>query len=659
MAWPQSQEYREAIQAPELCFHDPELRQGQAVTDRLGLPRPCAGTFADVYQMACPATGNRWAIKCFTREIPGLRDRYREISAHLQQVKLPFTVDFQYLEQGIRIRGCWYPILKMAWVEGLTLNEFVHKTLAKPQTLEALGQLWLRMAQKLRDARLAHADLQHGNVLLVSGNKPGAVNLKLVDYDGMFVPALAGNKSSEVGHANYQHQERLRQATYNGEVDRFSHLVIYTALQGLANRPDFWDRYDNGDNLLFREEDFKAPGNSPLFQELWDQGRSEVRSLVGNLVLATQGPLERVPLLADVHANGHVQRLSVAQEKQIQAVLTAAVKTVRSAPETHDDLILNEGTGSVNSVCFSPDGKRLATACIDGTASVWDAHTGQKTLTLNGHTRSVNSVAFSPDGKRLASGSSDGTVIVWDAQTGQQVLTLKGRLGKEVITRIGKLLTRLTVNVSSVCFSPDGKLLASAGEYYSFESYPTNAAKLWDAQTGQEAYSLLAHRGRIHAVTFSPGSQRLASAGFDNTVRVWDAPTFREPLDLHGHGRTVDGLSFSPDGQRLASASLDKTVRVWDTQTGTFTLLKHTSEVYTVCFSPDGKTLASNGESSEKGKYRGAVKLWNAQTGQEVCLLKGQHGSKINSITYSSDGKRLASASKDGIVTVWDLAKKR
>ena len=111
------------------------------------------------------------------------------------------------------------------------------------------------------------------------------ISLKLIDYDGMFVPALAQKKSGEVGHPAYQHPQRLKDGTYNAEVDRFSHLVIYTAVHCLAHRPDLWDRYDNGDNLLFREEDFKAPADSPLFQELWDQGRSEVRSLVGNLLL--------------------------------------------------------------------------------------------------------------------------------------------------------------------------------------------------------------------------------------------------------------------------------------------------------------------------------------------------------------------------------------
>src|SRR5262249_8962933 len=150
------------------------------------------------------------AVKCFTREIPGLRERYVEISNYLNQVSLPFMVDFSFLQQGIRVHGQWYPILKMHWVEGFTLNEFVKKQLDKPQTLDVLCQLWVKLSGRLRDANLAHCDLQHGNVLLVPGRREGALALKLVDYDGMCVPALSLLKSIEVGHPSFQHPQRAR-----------------------------------------------------------------------------------------------------------------------------------------------------------------------------------------------------------------------------------------------------------------------------------------------------------------------------------------------------------------------------------------------------------------------------------------------------------------
>src|SRR5271167_4442207 len=125
MTWPLSQDYNEAIQSPTTSFSDVELKAGEVVTNALGIPQPRSGNFADVYEFECPQTQSKWAIKCFTREVHGLRERYAEISRCLQAAGLHFTVDFQFLEQGIRIRGAWYPILKMRWIDGLLLNEFV------------------------------------------------------------------------------------------------------------------------------------------------------------------------------------------------------------------------------------------------------------------------------------------------------------------------------------------------------------------------------------------------------------------------------------------------------------------------------------------------------------------------------------------------------
>ncbi len=157
------------------------------------------------------------------------------------------------------------------------------------------------MGTRLREAGIAHADLQHGNVLLVSSSAANSLAVKLIDYDGMYVPSLAGKRSGEVGHPSYQHPQRLREATYSREVDRFPLLLIATALRYLqAFGGPALQQYDNGDNLLFGAADLKSPRQSAVFRELQGLDDPGARLLVDLLVKALDHPLEAAPLLDDV-----------------------------------------------------------------------------------------------------------------------------------------------------------------------------------------------------------------------------------------------------------------------------------------------------------------------------------------------------------------------
>ncbi len=286
MPWPTPTDFRHAIQDPPGALADEELRGGAVARNPRGLPMLWSGNFASVYRIHCPATGKTWALKCFTREVSTRQERYRQIAACLKAARLPFIVPFVYLERGIQVHGQWFPAVKMEWVEGQTLNRFVEESLEKPKMLRQLLELWPRLASRLREAGIAHADLQHGNVLLVPA-ADGKLALKLIDYDGMYVPALAGTPSGELGHPNYQHPDRLRRHAYNADVDRFSHLAIYAAVQGLlTGRRDLWQRFNNDENLLFREEDFRRPAESELFEALWDTDDTNSRALAGRLLLA-------------------------------------------------------------------------------------------------------------------------------------------------------------------------------------------------------------------------------------------------------------------------------------------------------------------------------------------------------------------------------------
>src|SRR5262249_22632094 len=335
MNWPTSQDYNEAVQDPQSSFSDPALKRGDVAVNAMGLPVPRSGNFADVYQFT-DGDGKVWALKCFTRKVAGLRERYAKIDGHLAKAKLPFTVGFQFLQQGIQIRGEWYPLLKMEWVEGFTLNDFVARNLDKPHHVHALMQMWAKLAGRLRDANMAHADLQHGNVLLVPGATPQKLGLKLIDYDGMWVPALAEHHSGEVGHPNFQHPLRLKERLYNGDVDRFPHLVIAAGLRAtLIGGKTVWEKFDNEDNLLFREADLRDPGRALVFKALWEMNDPVLRTLVGHIALSASQPLRKTPWLDDVLFESGGPRLTPDQEKQVCDLLgvsTTAKTAATAAP---------------------------------------------------------------------------------------------------------------------------------------------------------------------------------------------------------------------------------------------------------------------------------------------------------------------------------------
>src|SRR5947209_6544929 len=121
MVLPQDSDYFEAIQHPLRCFRDETLRRGQPVLDAQGNPLAHHGQHADVYQIRSAAARERWAIKCYTHELPGLQRRYQALSEQLLGMDCPALVQAEYLDQGVCIRGRWSPAIKMRWVDGQTL----------------------------------------------------------------------------------------------------------------------------------------------------------------------------------------------------------------------------------------------------------------------------------------------------------------------------------------------------------------------------------------------------------------------------------------------------------------------------------------------------------------------------------------------------------
>jgi len=344
---PRGDEYNQAVQNPLLSFADTTLKKAKVETTILGLPKPYSGGFTTTYKFA--NAGNHWAVRCFTREIKDLQKRYQAIGKFTQTHRCPFLVNATYLKEGIKVNGSYYPIIKMDWLEGEPLNIYIDKIQHQPAKLKNLLAEFVTLVGQLTKLGIAHGDLQHGNVMVKNGQ------LFLIDYDGMYFPDLAHLPANELGHPNFQHPDR-QPKDYHPHMDRFSSIVIYTALKALTINPDLWHKYENGDNLLFKASDFANPQQSPLLKEL--QGIASLKTLANNLIAICTQEFSQIPSL-DTFINTTVVSSVVSTTR------TTAIRSAYKVLDGKQKGQLLEHVGQKVVVVGKIDSKKVATTKHD------------------------------------------------------------------------------------------------------------------------------------------------------------------------------------------------------------------------------------------------------------------------------------------------------
>lgn len=287
MPWPTLDDFNEAVQDAEIAFADEDLRRAEVELTPLGLPKVASGNFACVYRLN--NGGKSYAAKCFLRNMLGQHQRYSQLSQFVLTTPMSHMVDFEYQLQGIQIDGSWYPIVKMDWIDGPGLDLAVRKNWSNKAELERITSQFCQLMTQLQEVGVAHCDLQHGNILVK------ADGLKLVDYDGMFVPSMQGASSNELGHSNYQHPQRSSQH-FGTTVDDFSAWIIYYSLCLLKLDPSLWQRHTGGEDcLLFRKADFADPRRSRLLTEIATHPIPAINALSDPLINLITSPIEAVP----------------------------------------------------------------------------------------------------------------------------------------------------------------------------------------------------------------------------------------------------------------------------------------------------------------------------------------------------------------------------
>lgn len=264
MQYPLISEYVKAIQDAGDNLN--KLAYLTPVLDDHGEPFRSSGAFAVVFKMQDKSTGKYYALKCFTEEQEGRADAYRQIADELDMVDSPYITSVKYMEKELFV-DCQceedeFPVLLMDWVEGETMEAYITANYHNQSAMSLLCYRFGKMAAWLRTQSFAHGDIKPDNIIV----RPDG-SLALVDYDGMFVPAMKGCKSPTIGTKDFCHPLRTVD-DFDETIDDFSLASIALSLKAISMNSTLLDTYGASDRLLFSENDYRNPSNSKVISAL-------------------------------------------------------------------------------------------------------------------------------------------------------------------------------------------------------------------------------------------------------------------------------------------------------------------------------------------------------------------------------------------------------
>jgi hypothetical protein len=316
---PQATDFHEAVQHPSHTFTDPRLKQGSVATNPLGLPLALSGGFALIYIVTL--SGKKYAVRCFHRYVPNIEAKYAAISKALKGIRGGYFVGFDFQPSGIVVKRQVCPVVLMDWVEGPTLGNYLDTVYSNKEAVGRLRTAFHRLDGYLTANRVAHGDIQNGNVLVVHHD------LVLIDYDGVYVEGLGRGQGTEVGHKHFQHPGRTA-ANFGPEMDRFSLIAVDVSLQALQADASLYLRYrEGGETILFKANDYADPSNSEVFKRILSI--PDTKSAAERFANICRAPYLDVPTLTDFLAGRNIPTGST----HVVTAGSIEIRTSRAVPK--------------------------------------------------------------------------------------------------------------------------------------------------------------------------------------------------------------------------------------------------------------------------------------------------------------------------------------
>ena len=340
MQYPLISEYVRAIQ--DASNNLDELAHLVPVLDDHGEPYRSSGAFAVVFKMKDEQTGKCYALKCFTEEQEGRAEAYRQIADELEFVDSSYITSVKYLNKEIFVDSSCeedeFPVLLMDWIDGETMENYIAENYQDNYAMAMLCYRFCQMAAWLRSQPFAHGDIKPDNIMV----RPDG-NLTLVDYDGMFVSAMKGQKSPTIGTKDFSHPLRTVD-DFDETIDDFALASIALSLKAISQKPSLLDEYGASDRLLFSESDYRNPSNSKVISALQElMCDKDFCTLYSLFMLA----------LARKELSACSFRLFIGKKPNITSVMDEDLSTTPTKEELKEALVDEWGAK------YSKDGRKL------------------------------------------------------------------------------------------------------------------------------------------------------------------------------------------------------------------------------------------------------------------------------------------------------------
>ena len=338
MQYPLISEYVRAIQ--DASNNLDKLAHLVPVLDDHGEPYRSSGAFAVVFKMKDEQTGKCYALKCFTEEQEGRAEAYRQIADELELVDSSYITSVKYLDKEIFVdSNCEedeFPVLLMDWIDGETMETYIAENYQDNYAMAMLCYRFCKMAAWLRSQPFAHGDIKPDNIMV----RPDG-SLTLVDYDGMFVPAMKGQKSPTIGTKDFSHPLRTVD-DFDETIDDFALASIALSLKAISLKPSLLDEYGAADRLLFSVNDYNKLCKINLWKKLSKIKNMEIKKLQTCLRLAENRQNYDNLLISCVKEptkDTTLEKVDFLKARAISAVCSSRQLQEHLTSNTHYDLI--------------------------------------------------------------------------------------------------------------------------------------------------------------------------------------------------------------------------------------------------------------------------------------------------------------------------------